>query len=100
MSIKQLTLLLTLSCDGASRLISEQMDRDLTLIERMALRLHALGCRSCPRFMRHLWLLRTLLRQREESLVEFIQIEGIKLSDQAQTRIHQALRQASQADSS
>jgi hypothetical protein len=98
MILKDLRFILTLSCDGASRIISDQLDRELTFTERTALRLHTLGCRSCPRFMRQLWQLRTLVRQREISLAESIRNEGIKLSAKAQTRMRQALHQAFQTN--
>ena len=96
MILKDLRFILTLSCDGASRLISDQLDRELTFTERTALRLHTLGCRSCPRFMRQLWQLRTMVRQREISLAESIRHQGLKLSVKAQTRMRQVLHQASQ----
>jgi hypothetical protein len=98
MSLKNLRLILTLSCDGASRLISAQLDRDLSFAERLALRLHTIGCRSCPRFMRQLWLLRSWASQREESLIEAIPREGPQLSAEAKRRIRQVLR-ASGTDS-
>jgi len=100
MSLKNLQQILTLACDGASRLISEQMDRELSFAERLALRLHTLGCRNCPRFMRQLGLLRTVARRREQALLESVRQEGPKLSGEARTRIRQTLRKASESDSS
>ena len=96
MILKNLYFILTLSCEGASRISSDQLDRKLTFTERTALRLHTIGCRSCLRFMRQMRLLRELVRQREISLAESIQNEGIKLSAKAQTRMRQALHQAAQ----
>ena len=57
-----LGMLLTLSCRLASQLLSKAQDTQLTMTERVALRLHLLICRSCRRFNRQLILLRQILR--------------------------------------
>lgn len=41
-----LVLILTLDCEGSAWLVSESLDRRLTLAERWAVRLHHLVCRS------------------------------------------------------
>ena len=41
-----LKLLLTLKCEQSSHLVSQSMDRDLSLAEKWAVRLHQLGCWS------------------------------------------------------
>jgi hypothetical protein len=40
------------SCRHASRLISDGLDRSLSLGERLCLGVHLLGCRPCRRFRR------------------------------------------------
>lgn len=47
-----------MSCQQTSRLLSASMDRDITRLQRIALRLHLLGCRSCSCFGRQLLVLR------------------------------------------
>jgi hypothetical protein len=50
-----------LSCREASRLISQGMDRRLSLGERIALRLHLFVCDACTRLTRHVRFLRRAL---------------------------------------
>lgn len=54
---------LRLSCKEASRLISEEMDRRLSLTERIALRLHVRICDACTRFTRQVAFLRRALQR-------------------------------------
>ena len=49
---------LTLICEDATHLISDSLDRDLTLSERLAVAVHAVLCRSCRRFRQQMDLLR------------------------------------------
>ena len=52
---------LRLSCREASRLISERMERRLSIPERIALRLHLRICDACTRFTSQVWFLRRAL---------------------------------------
>jgi hypothetical protein len=47
-----------LSCKEASRLLSQSMDRELTLGEQARLRLHLTLCDACRNFSRQLKVLR------------------------------------------
>ncbi|RLJ62093.1 zf-HC2 domain-containing protein [Sulfurisoma sediminicola] len=47
-----------LSCKDATELISQGMDRRLSLVERFGLRLHLLICRGCRATEQHLGFLR------------------------------------------
>jgi hypothetical protein len=47
-----------ITCEEAARLMSESLDRKLPLRLRMALRMHLLMCKLCPRFWRQLQFLR------------------------------------------
>ena len=58
-----LHMLLTLSCDRASCLLSKSQEVTLTRSERIALRLHLGLCRSCRRYRQQLLHLRELLRR-------------------------------------
>lgn len=51
-----------LSCKDATELISQGMDRHLTLAERLGLGLHLLICRGCRATEKHLAFLRTATR--------------------------------------
>ncbi len=52
--------ILTLHCAEASRLDSEALDRPLSRVDRLALRLHLIGCGSCRRFGRQVRALRRI----------------------------------------
>lgn len=49
---------LTLSCDEATHILSDQQDRELTRLERAALKAHLVSCSRCKRFRRQLDLIR------------------------------------------
>ena len=55
-----------LTCKEASRLISQAMDRKLTLAQRAALRLHLSACAACTRFAAQLNTLRVAMRKYRE----------------------------------
>ncbi len=51
------------TCREVHRLVSEAMDRDLSLIERLRVRLHLLVCTACTRFSGQMSLLRQAMRR-------------------------------------
>jgi hypothetical protein len=51
------------TCREIHRLVSEGMDRDLSLVERTRMRLHLLVCAVCPRFIAQMDLLRRAMRR-------------------------------------
>lgn len=64
--LHDIKMVLTLSCDESSRLLSDHLERRLSRPERLALRLHLMICAPCRKFRRNLNLLRDLLRRRSE----------------------------------
>jgi Putative zinc-finger len=57
-----------LDCKQTSQLISQSLDRNLTLRERFALRLHLFVCNKCKQFRQHLQTLRVALKQMTSSI--------------------------------
>jgi Putative zinc-finger len=57
-----------LDCKQASQLISQSLDRPLTIWERFALKLHLLICEYCKQFSQHLQTLRVALKQMTSSI--------------------------------
>ena len=51
-----------LSCEQATRLISESQERRLGMRERLSLRVHLFICDGCTRFLRQAPLLRAAMR--------------------------------------
>ena len=58
--------MLNLTCKEASRLISQSMERKLTLAQRATLRLHLSACQACARFWAQLNSLRAAMRKYRE----------------------------------
>ena len=50
------------TCKEVHRLVSEGMDRELSLVERTRMRLHLLVCTACTRFNGQMDLLRRAMR--------------------------------------
>jgi hypothetical protein len=50
------------TCREVHRLVSEGMDRELSLVERLRMRLHLVVCRACTRFNGQMGLLRRAMR--------------------------------------
>ncbi|MBV8666603.1 MAG: zf-HC2 domain-containing protein [Burkholderiaceae bacterium] len=52
-----------MTCKEAHRVVSEGLDRDLSLFERLRLRLHLRICDACTRFNGQMALLRQAMRK-------------------------------------
>jgi hypothetical protein len=50
------------SCREVHRLVSESMDRELSLVERSRMRVHLVMCKACTRFNGQMDLLRRAMR--------------------------------------
>lgn len=79
-----------ISCQAASRLISQSLDAPLSWQNRLALRLHLAICKHCTRFSQQLAKLRlyvkTLMRRTEDD-------PNIQLKPEAKQRIAEAIEQ-------
>lgn len=80
-------LVLTLKCEDSTRIVSESLDRELSLSERWAVRTHYLGCWSCRRFGKQVRQLREVYQIRQTRLGEVS-----RLSPAAVQRIRDAIR--------
>jgi predicted anti-sigma-YlaC factor YlaD len=89
---KELWRLLNLPCDGMTRLASESLDRDLSRLERVALRSHLLYCSACRRYARQIALLRDAMRRLLTRLESGEPLPGTGLPDDVRERIKHALR--------
>ena len=85
--IKNLVYILTLDCRESSRLLSESLDRDLRWSERVAIRMHYIGCWSCRRLKQQFLLLREAARQFDA------QTSSAQLREEAKNRMRAALRE-------
>ena len=57
-----------LDCKQTSQLISQSLDRPLTMRERFALHLHLLFCKYCKQFSQHLQTLRVAMKTMVNSI--------------------------------
>jgi len=57
-----------LDCRQASQLISQSLDRSLTLRERFALKLHLFICEFCRQFSQHMQTMRVAIKRMTNSI--------------------------------
>ncbi|MEJ2576812.1 MAG: zf-HC2 domain-containing protein [Gammaproteobacteria bacterium] len=55
-----------LNCHHATQLMSQELDRELTRRERLALRFHVMICSGCSNFRRQMAFIRRAARLRVE----------------------------------
>ncbi len=91
-------MLVSLSCEEASRLASESLDRELTRGERWALRSHAFLCRNCRQLVRQLAMMRNLLSNMPAASHEHLREQLPQLSADRKQQIKQLLRDAGTAE--
>lgn len=77
-----------LSCKQTSQLLSQSLDRKLSLRERIGVRLHLLICDVCARFVMQLEMMRHYLRHMRD---EAEQDESVQISAEAKARIAESL---------
>jgi predicted anti-sigma-YlaC factor YlaD len=84
--------LLNLPCEEMARLLSESLDRDLSRLERFALKSHLLYCAACRRYARQLKEVRHALARLASRLETDDPLPGPGLPDDVRERITQALK--------
>src|SRR6266481_4157934 len=80
----------TPTCPEVVRILSLGMDKQLSLMMRMKLRIHYLMCSFCERYMKQLKYMRAVAREFPEKIGE---ISDAKLPTEAKERLKEALRQ-------
>lgn len=81
-----------LTCKQASKLVSQSLDRRLTWVEVLQLKLHLLICRACQQFNRQLHLLRLAFSHKVKHIEDD---HTIHLPLEAKARIKLELKKAS-----
>jgi Putative zinc-finger len=84
--------LLNLPCEGIARLASESLDRELGLMERIALRSHILYCKACRRYRRQVEHLRSAMQKLAGGPPEGNPQAAPRLPDEVRERIKRALK--------
>jgi hypothetical protein len=80
----------TPTCPEVVRILSLGMDKQLSLMMRMKLRIHYLMCSFCERYMKQLKYIRQVSREFPDKIGE---LSDAKLSNEAKQRLKEALRQ-------
>ena len=83
-------LILTLKCEQSTQIVSDSLDRDLSAVERWAVRLHYISCWSCRRFGAQVKKMQALLRTHPDRTTD-----DQRLSDEALKRIQTAIQRDS-----
>jgi hypothetical protein len=86
-AVVRLASLLSPSCQQASRLQSESLDRPLTFFESIGLRVHLFLCKWCRRYGKQIKFLHDAAHQCEQH-----QQPTVGLSPEARERIRQKLQ--------
>jgi hypothetical protein len=81
-----------LRCREMSKLVSESMERDLPLRQRLQVWMHLMMCRLCSGFARQMRLLRRAARENPERFGPDESAPEAKLPEEARDRIKAALR--------
>lgn len=82
-----------LRCREVSKLVSESMERELPLRQRLQVWMHLAMCRLCAGFARQLRLLRRAARENPERLAADPAEPEPALSQEARERMKAALRE-------
>lgn len=97
--LRNIKMILSLSCHESSRLLSDGLDRQLSLTERIALQGHLLACRRCRRFRHILQHLRTATQRLTRGDDTAKQDVLPPLSPEARARLTEAITRAQSEDS-
>jgi len=81
-----------LSCQQASELLSQGLDRRLTVTERMGVRIHLLMCRLCTQYEKQLRFVCQASRRFSNEMEQADQ-ETARLPPEARERIKKAVKQ-------
>jgi hypothetical protein len=73
-----------------TRVMSESLDRSLSLRERVTLRLHLLVCLRCVRYLQQIFMIRKVIRR--APALPVVEDSTTVLSSEARERIKQKLK--------
>lgn len=79
------------ACKQTVEVISQSMERPLTLRERVLLKLHLWVCMWCVWYLEHLKIMRTAMRENASDLPELESPSRPGLSPEARERIKKAI---------
>jgi hypothetical protein len=79
------------NCREVTKLVSESLDRDLSILQRMGIRIHFLMCKYCPRIKDQFYFLRDAMHSHAAQRVETD--PSVTLPPHVKEKIKRSLRQ-------
>ncbi len=89
-AVMMLIMRLTPSCEVITEKVSQSLDHNISLYDRLMIRLHTLECELCARYRSQLI---TLHRAVEKLSEHFDDLEEIQLPETSKARIKKVLQQ-------
>lgn len=86
---------MTPSCQVVSERVSRSMDGKLTWKEKIGAKIHLLGCELCERYRKQLMIIKDMLENCPEKLVDIDINSDIKLSAEKKKKILKVLHEES-----
>ncbi|MDT8388137.1 MAG: zf-HC2 domain-containing protein [Thiogranum sp.] len=86
-----------LSCKDASVIVSDSLDRKLSLHERLSLKLHLMMCNACQRMAGQMQILHAVSLYYRTATEEDSHLKQVTLSKEASERILERLQSAADA---
>ena len=83
---------ITPSCEVIGRKISESMDHQCSLRDRMIIKIHLFGCVLCERYRRQLLAIQGIFNRYAQEMEAGPGIAGMSLGQEARERIGLALK--------
>lgn len=80
------------ACKEVTRLASDKMERQLSLRQRLGVKLHLLMCSLCKRYVQQLQAMREVARQHTAMLETDVAKPSAQLSNEARERLKQMLQ--------
>ena len=77
-----------ITCEEASKLISESMDHKPPFWERINLKFHLTMCKVCPTYMRQLHLLRRLVKAWAANATAFLSDKSLSSESKTKIKLH------------
>ncbi len=81
-----------LNCRETSRLVSETLDHDLPLRDRISMRLHLMMCKFCRRYFSQIRFMRDAIKLAGDDLNDCDGTTGVKMPDSAKERVKRNMR--------
>lgn len=77
-----------ISCEEASKLISESMDHSVPFLEKISLKIHLAMCKVCPTYMRQLHFLREVVKSWADKTNHLLSDKSLSQETKSRIKLH------------